>query len=300
MNGFKPELNPELKAHLELGLTTTCRCWALKRVDGTLMGFTDHDGDLSFEGIEFKAESGLSALALQQSTGLSVDNTEALGALSADVISEDDIEAGRYDGAEIRAWLVNWQDVSARQLQFRGTIGDLRRTDGAFEAELRGLTEALNRPLGRVCQKPCSAVLGDANCQFDLSAIGYQSERSVEAVEERRIFKFAGLPGFDESWFQFGRLVMTSGAAKGLIVLIKRDRIEDGERFIDLWHPFRTEIAPGDTLRLEAGCDKRMATCSQKFDNLLNFHGFPDIPGDDWTITDPTKSGDLSGGSRRL
>ena len=75
---------------------------------------------------------------MQQSTGLSVDNTEALGALSDAAIREADIEAGRYDGAEVRAWLVNWADVSARQLQFRGSIGELRRAGGAFEAELRG------------------------------------------------------------------------------------------------------------------------------------------------------------------
>jgi len=42
-----------------------------------------------------------------------------------------------------------------------------------------------------------------------------------------------------------------------------------------------------------------MATCREKFNNLINFQGFPDIPGDDWSLTDPAKSGDLSGGSRR-
>ncbi len=292
-------LNAGLKAHLETGLTTTCRCWALTRVDGVLLGFTDHDVDLSFEGIAFKAGSGLSALALQQSTGLSVDNTEALGALSSDVIREVDIEAGRYDGAEIRAWLVNWRDVAERQLQFRGTIGDLKRTDGAFEAELRGLTEALNRPLGRVYQKPCSAVLGDKNCKFDLTTPGFITERDIESVEERQVFRFAALPGFAENWFQFGRLVMLTGAATGLSGSIKHDRIVKNERVIELWQPLRAELLSGDRLRLEAGCDKRMETCKFKFDNLLNFQGFPDIPGDDWTITDPTKAGDLSGGSRR-
>lgn len=68
---------------------------------------------------------------------------------------------------------------------------------------------------------------------------------------------------------------------------------------IELWHPIRAEIAPGDALRLVAGCDKRMATCREKFNNLISFQGFPDIPGDDWSLTDPAKSGDLSGGSRR-
>jgi len=52
-------------------------------------------------------------------------------------------------------------------------------------------------------------------------------------------------------------------------------------------------------VRLEAGCDKRMGTCQLKFNNLLNFQGFPDIPGDDWSITDPSRVARLDGGSRR-
>src|SRR5699024_7658383 len=159
--------------------------------DGVVMGFTDHDGPLSFEGLTFRADTGLSALALQQTTGLSVDNTEALGALSDASIREEDIEAGRYDGAESRGWRVNWQDVRQRHLQFRGTIGELRRSGGAFEAELRGLTEALNRPMGRVYQKPCSAVLGDRACGFDVDTPGYSKELTPVEITDRRIFRFA-------------------------------------------------------------------------------------------------------------
>ncbi|MGR3405211.1 MAG: DUF2163 domain-containing protein, partial [Roseovarius indicus] len=33
--------------------------------------------------------------------------------------------------------------------------------------------------------------------------------------------------------------------------------------------------------------------------NFLNFQGFPDIPGDDWSYTDPSRAGRLDGGSRR-
>ncbi|KGM87154.1 phage conserved hypothetical protein [Roseovarius mucosus DSM 17069] len=288
-----------LLEHLKSGVTTTCRCWALTRRDGVVMGFTDHDRPLTFEGVTFRPDTGLSALALQQTTGLSVDNTEALGALSDAAIREADIEAGRYDGAELRAWLVNWQDVTARSLIFRGTMGELRRAGGAFEAELRGLTDALNVPLGRVYQKACSAILGDRTCTFDLDTPGYAAERPAEEVEENRVFRFAEMGGFEDDWFRHGVIRVLSGAATGLIGLIKRDRNDGAGRVIDLWHPFGATVAPGDALRIEAGCDKRMATCQFKFDNLMNFQGFPDIPGDDWTITDPTKSAHLDGGSRR-
>jgi len=292
-------MSERFRAHLAGGPTSICRCWAIRRTDGVQLGFTDHDMHLSFDGILFRADSGLSAMALQQSTGLSVDNTEALGALSDASVREEDIEAGRFDGAEVRAWLVNWADVDVRWLQFRGTIGELRRGGGAFHAELRGLTESLNKPLGRVFQRPCTAVLGDGSCRFDLDRAGYSEVRPVEAVDDGRTFKWQGMAEFEEGWFTRGRLTMKSGAAQGLWGTIKHDRFEGGVRVIEIWEPIRAEVLPSDSVRLDAGCDKRTATCRLKFNNFVNFQGFPDIPGEDWMMAVPKQSGDNSGGSLR-
>ena len=199
-------ISAEFQTHLSSGITTLCRCWAVVRRDGVIYGFTDHDRSISFEGVDFKADSGLTAKALQQTSGLAVDNSEALGALSDKAITEADIAAGRFDGAEVRAWLVNWSDVSQRLLQFRGTIGELQRSGGAFQAELRGLTEALNQPQGRVYQKPCTAVLGDKQCRFAFDVPGYATELAVEVVEDARSFRFDNISGFDPRWFEYGRL----------------------------------------------------------------------------------------------
>lgn len=287
-----------LEAHLAQKVTTLCRAWAIVRSDGETFGFTDHDCTFSFEGISFKADTGLSAVALAQATGLSVDNTEAIGALSDASVREDEIEAGRFDGAEVRAWLVNWAAPEQRHLQFRGSIGEIRRAGGAFQAELRGLTEALNRPLGRVYQGPCTAVLGDEACRFNLNAPGYAVELAVEQVTERRAFEWSALDGFDADWFARGRLEVLSGAAKGLWGMTKFDRSEAGRR-IELWEPLRGDVQPGDQVRLVAGCDRRFETCRLKFNNLLNFQGFPDVPGEDWIMAVPKQGGVNGGGSRR-
>jgi len=292
-------MDADLRAHLATGCTTLARCWALARADGTVMGFTDHDRPLAFEGIEFRPETGLSAFALEQNTGLAVDNTEALGALSDAAISEADIAAGRYDGAEIRAWVVNWADPAQRHLQFRGTIGALARVEGAFRAEIRGLAEALNRPGGRVFQRGCAAVLGDAQCRFDLSTPGYVHEGPVTAVEGARVFRLPALPGFEPGWFGRGRLIVRDGAAAGLSGHIKRDLAEPGARVVELWQPLGAEVGPGSVLRLEVGCDKRLETCRLKFANILNFRGFPDLPEEDWITVLPGQSAEPGGGSRR-
>ncbi|MEM1374165.1 MAG: DUF2163 domain-containing protein [Pseudomonadota bacterium] len=283
-----------LHAHLAAGLTTVARAWRLTRGDGVVFGFTDHDMPLEFDGLTYDANGGMTAAALMQTSGLAVDNTEALGALSDARITEADINAGLYDGAEVVCWLVNWADVAARKILFRGFVGQVRRGDGAFTAELRGLTEALNEPQGRTYLRSCSE-LGTA--RVDLSAPGYRAEVAVEEVEGRRLLRFAELPGFDPDWFERGRLDVLSGVASGLWAAIKWDRQTSAGREIELWMPIRGDLRPGDTVRLEAGSDGTLATCQRKFDNAVNFTGFPFIPGEDWLSAVPVTGGSNNGGA---
>jgi len=287
----------DFQAHLDSGTTTLCRCWVVTRRDGVVMGFTDHDSDVAFDGIVFRANTGMSAKALSQTSGLSVDNTEAVGALSDAAVTEADILAGRFDGAGVRAWLVNWVDPNERLQQFTGALGEITRTGQAFQAELRGLSELLNQPQGRVYQKPCAAILGDAACKFDLNTVGYSIDTMVETVDDARLFRFSAMDGFGPRWFETGRLIMQSGAASGLIGVIKNDRFDGTVRVVELWQSLRADVAVGDALRLEAGCDKRAETCRVKFNNFNNFRGFPFIPGEDWLISYPIRGGANDGGS---
>ena len=291
-------ISSEFMAHLESGTTSVCRCWQVVRRDGVTFGFTDHDDTVAFDGQVFLASEGMSARALDQTTGLAVDNSEALGLLSDVSVREDDILAGLFDGAAVLAWLVNWADPEQRVLQFRGTMGEIHRSGAAFRAELRGLTEALNQPQGRVYQAPCAAILGDALCRFDLGAAGYVERRPVEAVEKRKFFRFALMDGFNDRWFDRGRLIVETGKAKGIVAVIKNDRLTAKGRTLELWEALRLDIVPGDIVRLEAGCDKRVDTCRLKFNNIINFRGFPDVPGEDWLMSYPKVGDDNSGGSR--
>ncbi len=287
-----------LQAHLDSGATTLARAWALARGDGLVLGFTDHDRDLEFEGVRFRARSGVTAGALAQGTGLAVDNSEAVGALSDAGLTEADIAAGRWDGAGLRVWLVNWADPAVRRLLFRGSLGEIARAGGAFRAELRGLAEALGQPQGRVFQSACSAVLGDAACGVDLAAPGYVAEAAVTGVDDGgRVLHLAGATGFDDRWFEAGRAVWLSGAAAGLAGVVRADRLEPGGRRLELWQRPGAVPSAGDLLRLQAGCDKRPETCRLKFANMLNFRGFPDIPGEDWLMAHPRQGGLNDGGS---
>ena len=287
--------SPSFKEHLVSGATHVARAWEVRRSDGVRLGFTDHDRDLRLDGLTFCADGGLTARAFATSTGLAVDNSEAIGALRGDGIRDDDISAGRFDGAQVKSWLVNWSNTEDRALQFQGSIGEITKTGGEFRAELRGLSEALNVPRGRVYQAACSAVLGNGDCGFDLSTPGFSIETEIVEVRDRRVMTFADLSPFAQSWFERGTLEVLDGAANGLSRVIKEDRTVDGLREIQLWESLMADVAAGDQVRLIAGCDKRAETCKAKFSNFLNFRGFPHIPGEDWLASYP-RNGDVNDG----
>jgi uncharacterized phage protein (TIGR02218 family) len=240
----------------------------------------------------------MTARILHQTTGLSVDNTEAYGALSAMAITEADLIAGRYDGAEVRAFLVNWQSPDDFVEQFRGFLGEVTRSGGAFKAELRGLSERLNQPQGKAYTPTCSAVLGDGECRFNLAQPGYSVTGVVETVDDGRGFVLTSVSGFDDRWFEGGRLEVLTGPAAGLVGVVKNDRQDSGRRKIDLWTSIGAEIGVGDQVRLQAGCDKTPNTCRVKFANFLNYRGFPHIPGEDWLASYPVPDRASAGVSR--
>ena len=268
-----------------------CRAWRVARRDGTAFGFTDHDRDLEWEGTAFRAGTGLSAGQLDLSTGLSVDNAAAAGALSDASVTEADIAAGRFDGAGVEMWELDWAEPEGRRLAFRGRFGEVTRGAGGFEVELRGLAEALNVPQGRVFQSVCPAVLGDSDCGFDLSKPGFRVEAAVGAVTAGgRVLSFPDGLSLPERRLERGVALVLDGAAEGLSAPVKNDRLTAEARVLELWEPI-AGLAEGDRLRLSAGCDKRIETCAGVFGNAVNFRGFPDLPGEDWLMRAPVAEG---------
>lgn len=271
----------ELQARLDSGATTLARCWRVALTDGRILGFTNHDRPLSFGGVTFEAASGLDSASVERSTGLSADSHSVAGALRSATITETDIRLGVYDGAEVQLWLVDWADVEIRMLLSTGTLGEIRRTESAFEAEVIGIAEALNQPVGRSYQACCDLRVGDSACGVDLSDPEFTGDGTVEAVAGPETFTVTGLSTFRNGWFSEGVLVWLSGANQGQTAHVKNHRRAGGDVSLSLWRSPGLAVAPGDTFRVTAGCDKRAVTCRNKFDNFLNFRGFPHMPGDD-------------------
>ena len=282
-----------LQDHLDSGATTLCWAWKLTRRDGVVMGFTDHDQPLSFGGVTLEAASGFTATEIQSSLGLSVDNLDVEGALSSEAIREADIAAGLYDDAGVEIWRVNWQVPEQAVLMRKGNLGEISRGDIAFRAEVRGLAHRLQQPQGRLYQYSCDTDVGDARCGVDIEAAAFNGTGTVSATKGRLALTADGLAAFADRWFDRGRLQFVTGNNAGLAFEVQAHRTTSGVVTLALWSAPPHLVTPGDVFSVLAGCDKRAETCRVKFANILNFRGFPAMPGNDYVVSYPNQ-GDQS------
>ena len=286
-----------LQARLAAGVITLCNCWKLTRTDGVVLGFTDHDEDITFDGVTYRAATGFTPADAERALGLAAGQTELAGALSAAAINEEDITAGRYDGAEVEWWLVDWEDPANRVRMGAGQLGQVRRGELHFEAELRTLAARLNEVRGRVFSHMCDAELGDARCGVNLNDAAFRGTGTVDAVHGAAVH-LSGLSGFAEGFFTHGHVEVTTGAATGFHAVVLAHRLQGGLTVLTLGRQPPETLAAGDGVLSVAGCDRSFVTCHDKFGNTVNFRGFPHMPGNDFVISYPTQGDDnLDGGS---
>ncbi|WP_323004711.1 DUF2163 domain-containing protein [Denitromonas sp.] len=281
--------------HLLTGATTLSWCWRIARADGEVFGFTDHDRPLTFDGTSFESESGLVASEVRSGSDLSVDAQDAEGVLSSDRITETDILDGRWDNAAVEVWRVNWQDTSQRVLLRRGAIGQIRRGRLAFVAEVRSMAHVLGQTVGRTFQATCDAALGDARCGINLESATFKGTGSVTDLLRDRAFLASGIGSFADGWFSGGTVEWTSGANDGRSAEIMLHEVSSGIVTVTLLEAPVRPIAADDAFVIRAGCDKRAETCRAKFANMVNFRGYPHIPGQDAMIRYATKDGGHEG-----
>lgn len=274
-------LPSDFAADLARGVTTHCACWKVTRRDGVVLGFTDHDGALAFDGVAFEPNAGFTPSDARATSELSVDASEALGALSSERITEADIARGLYDGAAVEVWRVDWRAPERRAHLQTYEIAEIRLKGAEFVAELRGPAAKLDRVRGRLHRRRCDARLGDARCGVDLETPAFRVSGTVSAVEDLNRFVAAGLEAFEVDHFSLGRFRWETGANAGLEGAVRaHGRGPAGDVVVLDASPLEP-VAAGDGFTLWAGCDKALSTCRDKFANSLNFRGFPYLPNED-------------------
>lgn len=278
-------LSSDFAAHLAGDVTTLATCWRLTRSDGKVFGFTDHDQDLTFGGTTYLAASGFSKSEGEAINDLSAPTGDVAGAFSADVITEADLVAGRFDGAEIEVYAVNWQAPDMHHLLKTQNLGEVKRQSGQFSAELRSRAAKLQLTKGRILSRRCDAAFGDSRCGLDMTANGRRVAATVLSMPAKDQILVQGVETYAENAFRYGRLTVNSGTDSGLVADIELSKATEAATLLTLWMPMAVMLDANVSLSLDIGCDKAFATCRDTFANAVNFRGFPHMPGQDFAYS---------------
>ncbi|MDE2030336.1 MAG: DUF2163 domain-containing protein, partial [Alphaproteobacteria bacterium] len=203
----------QLAAHVVGETNTLATCWMVTRRDGMVLGFTDHDQDLTVDGLLYQASTGYTRSAIHAIADLSVDNLDIESALNSDTLSADDLRSGLWDGAEVEIFFVNWQDLTQGKIILkRGTIGHVELQDAVFKAELRGMTQQLQQQIVELFTPDCRADLGDNRCKVNLTALTVIG--TVTAATDRYGFTDSARTEAAGYW-NGGLVTWTSGVNQG-------------------------------------------------------------------------------------
>jgi uncharacterized phage protein (TIGR02218 family) len=254
-------------------LTTLAFCWKLSRRDGITLGFTSHDRDLTVGGLLYRATPGMVPSAIERSISLEPDNVDLSGVLTSDAITARDLTAGRWDGASLTLFAVDWTAPENTPLPLvRGTLGAVSIKGDAFSVELNGPTSILDAAVVEETSPECRATLGDKRCGVDLA--GRSLTLTISQADDI-ILSVAGALAAND--YAQGRLRWLDGPNAGLEGLI----LANDASHITLADPPPLMPLAGDRIEIRQGCDRRFTTCTGRFANALNFRGEPHLPGND-------------------
>jgi uncharacterized phage protein (TIGR02218 family) len=257
---------------LDGDLTTLAPCWRIDRRDGVTIGITAHDRDLVIDGLVYRAAPGMTPSAISRSASLDADSMDVTGALTSAAIGETDLLAGRWDGARVMLFAIDWTAPGEQVSLGEGTIGAVETRGDVLTVELRGLSAALERPVVEETSPECRAALGDARCRVPMA--GRRRFARVTAVAGAVLTLDSVEPIANA--YGGGRLRWFGGANSGLEDAVVRS---EGAT-VTLRRPPRF-TAIGALVAIEQGCDKMLATCAGRFGNAVNFRGEPYLPGID-------------------
>jgi uncharacterized phage protein (TIGR02218 family) len=262
-------------------------CLKVVRLDGQVFGFTTLDEDLTFNGILYEAAFAFQQTAVRSELTVGIDNLSVIGLLSSVRIAAEDIEAGRYDGADYELFLVDFMDLSAgRAVIITGTFGELSAGTTSYEAELLSLSAKLNQQVGDLVTQTCIVQqLGDFRCapsgQFADGATmtTYRHDGLVTAIIYADTIQFSTSYNAEDQYYTNGKVTVLTGKNAFVARDVKSTVVAGTNPQLQLQEPFPFPLLVNDQATLEAGCNRLIAQCGARFHNSDNFQGFPFVPG---------------------
>lgn len=263
-------------------------CWRIARKDGVVIRVTTHNGTLTvpIAGTNevFSPIGAMDPSARQKLSQLKERNLECKGMFDVAAMTFDDLRAGRYRGAAVTEYIVDWKYPWLGPIEQTVYFMGATQFNGEYwEAHLDGFTTNLKRDVGRTYGRMCDATLGDSRCTLNLAPFTFTGLTVTAVLAPRQSFTSSATQA--DAYFGYGNLTWTSGANAGLTVDIEYYINSGGTFQLLLYTP--SDFAPGDTFTAVGGCDRTLPTCRDRFNNIINYQGFPAIPGTDVMIRSP-------------
>lgn len=250
---------------------------------GLTLRNTNADVTFAYNGASFLANSLLiDGLKYKASIGLEVDQQQiTVAALSTDTITGgapflQALRDGAFDGCEIERDRVFFSDriggtaIGAVTL-FKGRLGtvdQIGRTSAKLTVNSDLVLLDIDMPRN-VYQPTCLHTLYDSGCT--LVKNGFGTNGTVGAGSTASVINWSGA----DANFQQGSITFTSGVNVGVTANV--NTVLAATSFT-LGYPLQSAPAPGDAFTVYYGCDHTPGTCQSKFNNLVNFRGFPYVP----------------------
>ena len=268
------------------------KCYKIEREDTSSFYFTEHNQELILADTKtYSPLGGFDASAKENSSALNTQNLEVVGVLNSSYITTEDLRAGLYDNAKITEYLVDWLYPWIGYFKTNVFwITNAFWTGEFWKAEVEGIARKLQPQVGKVFTRTCRHILGDTGCGIALSQ--WKASKAVTQVDTQRltfrtdeITLVNGTVCNVDDDLNGGYVEWTSGNNDEMKCDIKDYTAVNQIITLQINTEFDIEI--GDTFDVYYGCDKNASTCKSPFDNLLNFGGFPFIPGSDYAYITP-------------
>ena len=117
-------------------------------------------------------------------------------------------------------------------------------------------------------QTVCNHVLFDSHCKVNRAL--FQFNTTILAINGL-VIRLAAIPPFPDQTIVGGQFLSTVKPEQRMIMTQTAD-------IITLNYRLSAFVKIGDAVQVSAGCDHNSTTCQNKFNNKVNFGGFPFIP----------------------
>ena len=257
---------------------TATLCLRIVCTNGTTIRVTRFPRDLTMaNGTIYQTGSGFDFTGYESTASLSPSAIDLEGMLGYAGVTREAVASGVFDNARAYLFACDFKNpIEDYEPIVASFLGKATLDEDRYLFEEMGLLDALNQSTGDTYCPGCPKTFGGqefAGCKINLAPITVVG--AISHVTSPKIVRDA-TRSEPADYFGYGTLQFTSGANAGLKPLEVRRHETDGT--LEVFEPFYFLPLVGDTYTLVPGCRKRLTDCRDKWANVLNFGGSPDMP----------------------